>query len=91
MTSIVMDVIITWAVVTLSFTYKVALKPNDWKLVQENEQKGVREDDQMKTKELDGEVKRILKCPQLAEVRITDKSDSNIVDQIREAKMILDI
>ncbi len=45
----------------------------------------------MKTKELDGEVKRILKCPQLAEVRNTDKSDSNIVDQIREAKMILDI
>jgi len=74
-----MNVINTWAVVTLSFTC-IALKTQQLK---SRTGKCVREDDQMKTKELDGEVKRILKCPQLAEVRNTDKSDSNIVDKIR--------
>ncbi len=54
--------------------------------------KGVREDDRMKTEEIDGEVTRISKCPaQLAEVRITDKSDLNIVERMREAKKTLDI
>ncbi len=44
--------------------------------------KGVREDDRMKTEEIDGEVTRISKCPaQLAEVRITDKSDLIIVEE----------
>lgn len=46
----------------------------------------------MMTEEIDGEVKRIPKCPaQLAEVRITDKSDLNIVERMREAKKTLDV